>query len=146
MTSASPLGTYPLWVGSLAPVVTESNLKALFGSFGSISSAKIMRNPDGTSKQFGYVNFNAKDDAERAAKKWNNRSWLGTQIRTKGPSQLEKRAKNTGKLMSAVTKVDFRPFTDCIFFVNGKTCTPKTGKVSCRVSGKAGGRTRPHRP
>eukprot|EP00118_Oscarella_pearsei_P023194 m.274440 g.274440 ORF g.274440 m.274440 type:complete len:563 (+) comp40584_c0_seq78:157-1845(+) len=142
---SSPLGSYPLWVGSLAPHVGDHHLKSLFGSFRPISSVKIMRNESGESRLFGYVNFLTKDDAERAAKAWNNRSWLGTKLKTKGPIELESRKPLPSGFPSSKTKIDYRPFTDCLYFMEGLECSPKGGNCQYRHNDSARKTSKPCR-
>ena len=113
---------YPVWVGNLHDEITEPVLKQRFSGFGAIDSCKIMRDIKGQSKHFAYVNFINKAKAETAARKLNGFEFLGKPIKTKGPSVL----KNEGHLKK---KVNYRPLTDCAFYVEGKVC--KHGKEVC---------------
>ena len=54
-----------VYVKNLAESTTDDDLKKAFGEFGEITSAVVMRDGDGKSKGFGFVNF---DDADAAAK------------------------------------------------------------------------------
>ncbi len=121
MASKEPQGvpTYPVWVGSLKETVKENDLKRVFSKLGAgaaIASYKVMRDPQGRSRKFGYVNYYKKADAEKAARQATGASIQGVQIQTKGPSVLQKEG-------FLATVRDFRPLTDCSFFVEGKKCS-----------------------
>ncbi len=107
---------YPVWVGNLNDSVTEAMIKQRFSGFGSIHSCKIMTDSRGKSKHFGYVNFTVKSTAENAARKINGCDIGGKAIKTKGPSVLRKE----GYLNRSQ---NYRPLTDCTFFIEGKGCT-----------------------
>ncbi|XP_065050360.1 polyadenylate-binding protein 2-like [Musa acuminata AAA Group] len=55
-----------LYLKNLDDSVGDDELKELFSDFGTITSCKIMRNPDGISKGFGFVAFSAPEEANRA--------------------------------------------------------------------------------
>ena len=116
--------TYPVWVGNLHDGVTEGVLKQKFSGFGSIQSCKIMKDEKGKSKNFGFVNFVNKAKAENAAKKMNGCQLSGKVMKTKGPAVLRKE----GHLKKAK---NYRPLTDCSFFVEGKGCSK--GDEVCQV-------------
>ena len=112
--------TYPVWVGSLKETVKESDLNRVFSKFGGgIASCRVMKDEQGRSKKFGYVNFFKKAEAEKAARLAGGTMIRGVAIRTKGPSILQQE----GHWSSAT---DFRPLTDCSFFIQGQKC--KRGK------------------
>ncbi|KAL6977608.1 hypothetical protein U1Q18_026400 [Sarracenia purpurea var. burkii] len=59
---------------------TEEDLKTLFGEYGIITSVVVMRDGDGKSKCFGFVNFENADDVAIAiealnGKKFNDKEW-----------------------------------------------------------------------
>lgn len=62
--------TTNLYVGNLAPSVTEEQLTEIFGAFGPVNSVKVMwpRTPEERSKQrnCGFVSFMTRVDAEDA--------------------------------------------------------------------------------
>ncbi|KAL7082452.1 hypothetical protein ACP275_14G099500 [Erythranthe tilingii] len=69
-----------VYVKNFCESTTEYNLQNIFGEFGEITSKVIMRNDDGTSKCFGFVNFKNADAAARAieslnGKKIDNKEW-----------------------------------------------------------------------
>ncbi|KAG6417499.1 hypothetical protein SASPL_119680 [Salvia splendens] len=55
-----------VFVKNISETTTEEDLQKMFGEFGQITSVVVMRNDDGTSKCFGFVNFEDADDAGRA--------------------------------------------------------------------------------
>ena len=98
-----------------------------------------MQDEHGNSKRFGYVNYAEQQSAELAARTMNRRMMNGLRIKVKGPKELESRkagqqSSRRNPLIEHVHggKIDYRPYTDCDFFGNGKTCT-KNEKVSCDV-------------
>ena len=107
--------TYPVWVGNLHENVTDDMLKQKFVGLGTVLSSKVMKDKKGRTKNFGYVNFASKGPAELAAKKLNGFEFMGKVMKTKGPDQLKKEGH-----MKQMT--NFRPYTDCLFFMQGKVC------------------------
>lgn len=109
--------TFPVWVGSLKDTVSERDLRQLFAKYGPIASVKLMKdNKTGKSKGFGWVNFLSRSAAEASAVKMAGYILSGVAIKTAGPSELEKKG-----LFSPLKK-DYRPLTDCSFFIQGKHC------------------------
>ena len=81
-----------LFVGSLPWGVNDQELEAVFSSFGTIVSAKvIMDRESGRSKGFGFVEF-ANDDAAKAAiEKLNGSDLQGRNIVVSEAKPLEPR-------------------------------------------------------
>lgn len=67
---ASPVFTN-VYVKNLAPTATDADLKMIFGEFGAISSAVVMRDAKGKSRKFGFVNFENAEAAATAVEKTN---------------------------------------------------------------------------
>lgn len=107
--------SYPVWVGNLHEEVTDAELRQKFSGFGSLKSCVIKRDQSGRSKHFGYVSFHKKDVADRAAKRLLGQKLRGKAMKTKGPSALKKE----GHLKKTT---DFRPLTDCAFFIDSDSC------------------------
>nr|WDD38965.1 polyadenylate-binding protein 2 [Fagopyrum tataricum] len=63
-----------VYVKNLAEVTTEEDLKNIFGEFGTTTSVVIMRDGDGKSKGFGFVNYESADDAARAVDALNGKT------------------------------------------------------------------------
>ncbi|KAJ1652063.1 E3 ubiquitin-protein ligase pub1 [Dispira simplex] len=77
-----------VFVGDLGPDVTDPLLQQAFGPFGSMSDARVMRDPQsGKSREFGFVVFRERSDAEQAIQVMNGQ-WLGNRaIRVNWASQ-----------------------------------------------------------
>lgn len=113
---------YPVWVGSLPPNATEVDLVNAFSGCGHVVSVKVMKDGKGKSRQFGYINFAREHDAERAAKYGNVVLVQGRSVSAKGPSELEKEGHYKRK---ATASKDYRPLTDCHFFMDKDGCKSK---------------------
>ncbi|KAK9837309.1 hypothetical protein WJX81_005363 [Elliptochloris bilobata] len=56
-----------LWIGHLGQSVTNEALEAAFAQFGAVQRAVVVADPaSNTSRRFGFVTFEKKDDAQRA--------------------------------------------------------------------------------
>ncbi|GAV62474.1 RRM_1 domain-containing protein/PABP domain-containing protein [Cephalotus follicularis] len=69
-----------VYVKNLSESTTDEELRQTFGEYGTITSAVVMRDGDGKSKCFGFVNFESPDDAARAVealngKKFDDKEW-----------------------------------------------------------------------
>ncbi|RZS15786.1 hypothetical protein BHM03_00047670 [Ensete ventricosum] len=69
-----------VFVKNLSESTTNEDLENIFGKYGKITSAIVMREEDGKSKHFGFVNFENPDDAARAVQelngqKFDNKEW-----------------------------------------------------------------------
>lgn len=65
-----------LYMKNLDSDITEEHLLEKFSTFGKIVSMVIAKNENGTSRGFGFVNFDNPDDARRAMEAMNG-SQLG---------------------------------------------------------------------
>ncbi|RZR75553.1 hypothetical protein BHM03_00061495 [Ensete ventricosum] len=86
-----------VFVKNLSKLVTEDSLEEVFGEFGKISSCIVMREEDGKSKCFGFVNFENPDDAAQAVqvlngKKFDAKEWYVGKAQRKW--EREKELKN----------------------------------------------------
>ena len=116
-TDKSGRPTFPVWVGSLSEAASERDLRKTFTKFGSIANVKLKTdNSTGKSKGFGWVNFYSREAAETSAAKMAGANVRGSQIKTSGPAELERKG------LFSPPKLDFRPLTDCSFFIQGKHC------------------------
>ena len=104
----------------------------------------ILRDVSGRSKQCGFVNFLSQEVAELAARKMNGFEILGETVKTKGPRELLATRRCTDTVSEEalnLDKKDFRALTDCVFFMEGRRCSPKSGEVSpAKFSGKFTGK------
>ena len=83
-----------VFVKNLSESTTEEDLKNIFGEFGTITSAVVMRDADGNSKCFGFVNFENADDAARAVdalngQNFDNKEWYVGKAQKKSERELE---------------------------------------------------------
>ena len=116
---------FSVWVGSLSLQCQEETLSDFFGKFGPLKSVEICRDELGKSKQYGYVNYFQLEVAQCAATVMDGCKLLGQAIKTKGPNELQKfkNEQNTG------AKKEYRMFTDCLFYIDGRECTWNLGQV-----------------
>ncbi|KAK4799169.1 hypothetical protein SAY86_024534 [Trapa natans] len=83
-----------VYVKNLSESTTDDDLKRIFGEFGSITSAVVMRNADGKSKCFGFVNFDDSDAAARAVdslngRKFDEKEWYVGKAQKKSEREIE---------------------------------------------------------
>ena len=127
--AAGPHGvpTFPVWVGSLKDTIKEKDLQRICSRYGAIASCKVMKDEYGKSKRFGYVNYYSEADAERAAEKLAGFPIQGIPLKTKGPRLLQAQG-HFSVLHHApvVPQVNYRPLTDCSFFILGAKCKKGT--------------------
>jgi len=62
-----------LYVKNLDDTIDDERLKKEFSPYGTISSAKVMTEPNGRSKGFGFVCFSTPEEATKAVTEMNNR-------------------------------------------------------------------------
>lgn len=60
-----------LYVKNLSESVDETRLREIFGSYGQIVSAKVMRHENGKSKRFGFVCFSNSEESKQAKRELN---------------------------------------------------------------------------
>ncbi|CAM6125515.1 unnamed protein product [Calypogeia fissa] len=87
-----------VYVKNIAESTSDEDLRTRFGAFGTISSAVVMRDSDGKSKCFGFVNFEHADDAAKAVdalngKKIDEKEWYVGRAQKKSEREAELRAK-----------------------------------------------------
>eukprot|EP00249_Psilotum_nudum_P023760 c28976_g2_i1 orf=372-2312(+) len=87
-----------VYVKNLAYTTTDEELRKVFGEFGPITSAVVMRDAEGKSKCFGFVNFENADDAAQAVialngKKVNEKEWYVGRAQKKSEREAELKAK-----------------------------------------------------
>ncbi|KAG0588126.1 hypothetical protein M758_2G148500 [Ceratodon purpureus] len=87
-----------VYVKNLGDNTTDDDMKKVFGAYGTISSAVVMRDNEGKSKCFGFVNFEHADDAAKAVealngKKIDDKEWYVGRAQKKSEREAELRAK-----------------------------------------------------
>uniref|UniRef100_A0A0E0EK56 PABP n=1 Tax=Oryza meridionalis TaxID=40149 RepID=A0A0E0EK56_9ORYZ len=98
-----------VYVKNLSESTTEDNLKETFGKFGPITSVVVMREGDGKSRCFGFVNFENPDDAARAVedlngKKFDDKEWYVGRAQKKSEREMELKEKFEKNIKEAADK------------------------------------------
>ncbi|XP_028806889.1 polyadenylate-binding protein 2 [Neltuma alba] len=98
-----------VYVKNLSESMTDEDLKKTFGEYGTITSAVIMRDADGKSKCFGFVNFENADDAANAVealngKKFDNKEWYVGKAQKKSERELELKGRFEESMKEALDK------------------------------------------
>ncbi|KAI8013800.1 Polyadenylate-binding protein 2 [Camellia lanceoleosa] len=83
-----------VFVKNLSESTTEEDLKKIFGEFGTITSVVVMRDADGNSRCFGFINFENADDAAQSVEslnghKFDNKDWYVGKAQKKSERELE---------------------------------------------------------
>ncbi|KAG7030974.1 Polyadenylate-binding protein 2 [Cucurbita argyrosperma subsp. argyrosperma] len=83
-----------VFVKNLSETTTEEDLNKVFSEFGTITSIVVMRDADGKSKCFGFVNFENADDAARAVDALNgnvfdDKEWYVGRAQKKSEREVE---------------------------------------------------------
>lgn len=86
-----------LYVGGLPYATTEDELREAFAQAGAVSSAVIiMDKMTGRSKGFGFVEFAADEDADKAIDMWNGKDFGGRALTVNEARPMEPRRDNRG--------------------------------------------------
>ncbi|KAK3022537.1 hypothetical protein RJ639_047475 [Escallonia herrerae] len=98
-----------VYVKNLAESTTDEDLKKIFGEYGPITSAVVMRDGDGNSKWFGFVNFENAEDAGRAVEALNGqkidqKEWYVGKAQKKSERELELKGRFEQSVKEAVDK------------------------------------------
>jgi polyadenylate-binding protein len=98
-----------VFVKNLAESTTDEELKNIFSEHGAITSAVVMRDADGKSKCFGFVNFESADDAAKAVealngKKIDGEEWYVGKAQKKSERELELKGRFEQSMKETVDK------------------------------------------
>lgn len=98
-----------VYVKNLTDSITDDDLKKTFGEYGTITSAVVMRDADGKSKCFGFVNFENPDDAAKAVealngKKFDDKEWYVGKAQKKSEREHELKGRFEQSIKEAVDK------------------------------------------
>ncbi|KAJ9159529.1 hypothetical protein P3X46_025035 [Hevea brasiliensis] len=98
-----------VFVKNLSEAITDDDLKKIFGEFGTITSAVVMRDGDGKTKCFGFVNFENADDAARAVealngKKFDEKEWYVGKAQKKSERETELKLRFEQSMKEAADK------------------------------------------
>jgi polyadenylate-binding protein len=86
-----------IYVKHLDKSVDDDKLKEMFTPFGTVTSAVIMRDENGESKGFGFINFETNEAAKKAVEEMNDKELDGKQIyvgRAQKKSERERELKD----------------------------------------------------
>ena len=83
-----------VYVKNLSESTSEEDLNKIFGEYGILTSVVVMRDGDGKSKCFGFVNFENTDSAANAVealngKKIDDKEWYVGKAQKKSERELE---------------------------------------------------------
>jgi len=77
-------GASPKWTNifakNLPKTIDDAKLKSMFGKYGAITSAVLMKDENGGSKGFGFINYNSHEEAQAAVDDMNGKEIDGTQV------------------------------------------------------------------
>uniref|UniRef100_A0A5B6ZGK9 Polyadenylate-binding protein n=1 Tax=Davidia involucrata TaxID=16924 RepID=A0A5B6ZGK9_DAVIN len=98
-----------VFVKNLSESTTEEDLQKFFAEFGTLTSIVVMRDGDGNSKCFGFVNFENAYDAARAVEvlnghKIDNKEWYVGRAQKKSERELELKLRFEQSVKEAVDK------------------------------------------
>jgi polyadenylate-binding protein len=82
----------------LSETTSDEDLKKFFSNYGAITSAIVMKDQNGKSRGFGFVNFQSPDSAAAAVEKLNgmtfsDKVWYVGRAQRKGEREAELKAK-----------------------------------------------------
>ncbi|KAK3221891.1 hypothetical protein Dsin_008916 [Dipteronia sinensis] len=100
-----------VYVKNLSESTTEDDLKKAFGEYGAITSSVVMRDVDGKSKGFGFVNFEDPDDAARAVEalngyKFDDKEWYVGKAQKKYEREMELKGRFEQSLKETADKFE----------------------------------------
>ncbi|KAJ8767073.1 hypothetical protein K2173_012631 [Erythroxylum novogranatense] len=98
-----------VFIKNLSEATDEEDLKKTFADFGTITSAVVMRDGEGKSRCFGFVNFENADDAARAVealngKKFEDKEWYVGKAQKKYERELELKVRFEQSMKEAADK------------------------------------------
>ncbi|KAG4931617.1 hypothetical protein AAZX31_17G227800 [Glycine max] len=98
-----------VYVKNLSESTTDEELMINFGEYGTITSALIMRDADGKSRCFGFVNFENPDDAAKAVeglngKKFDDKEWYVGKAQKKSEREQELKGRFEQSIKEAADK------------------------------------------
>lgn len=100
-----------VFVKNLSESTSDDDLKSAFGNYGTITSAVVMRDANGKSRCFGFVNFQSPDSAATAVEKLNgtthtdDKVWYVGRAQRKSEREAELRARFEQERISRFEKL-----------------------------------------
>ncbi|XP_050205193.1 polyadenylate-binding protein 2-like [Mercurialis annua] len=100
-----------VFVKNLSETTTEEDLKTCFGEYGAITSTVVMRDGNGKSRGFGFVNFESPDDAARSVEGLNgkivdDKEWFVGKAQKKSERETELRGRFEQNVQETVDKFE----------------------------------------
>ncbi|KAB1208507.1 Polyadenylate-binding protein 2 [Morella rubra] len=98
-----------VFVKNLSELTSEEDLNRMFGEFGPITSVVVMRDADGKSRCFGFINFESADDAAKAVealngKKFDDKEWYVGKAQKKSEREVELKLRFEQSMKEAADK------------------------------------------
>lgn len=98
-----------VYVKNISELTTEDDFSKIFGEFGLVTSVAVMRDQDGKSKCFGFVNFDNPDDAAKAVealngKKFDDKEWYVGKAQKKSERENELKLRFEQSMKEAADK------------------------------------------
>lgn len=98
-----------VYVKNISEATTDDDLKKIFGEHGPITSAVVMRDGEGKSRGFGFVNFDNPDDAAKAVellngKQFDDKEWYVGKAQKKTEREVELKEKFEHSMKEASDK------------------------------------------
>jgi RNA recognition motif-containing protein len=85
-----------IYIGKLAPNLTEDKLRSMFEAFGEVESVKVIKDRfTGHSKGFGFIEMPSNSEADQAIKALNGNFIEGQNIKVNPADPGGKRSKRT---------------------------------------------------
>ncbi|KAL2904996.1 Polyadenylate-binding protein 2, partial [Bienertia sinuspersici] len=131
-------------IRNLSESIADEDLKKVFGEFGPITSAVVMRDADGKSRCFGFVNIDNADDAANAVealngKKFDDKEWYVGKAQKKSEREQELKGKFEQSMKEAADKYQganlyVKNLDDTVDDEKPKELFAEYGKItSCKV-------------
>jgi polyadenylate-binding protein len=98
-----------LYLKNLDDSIGDDKLRELFSGFGTITSCKVMREPNGISKGSGFVAFSAPEEAARALQEMNGKMVCGKPLYVAVAQRKEERRARLQAQFSQVRPVGMMP-------------------------------------
>lgn len=124
---------FSLYVGNINPNIGEEMLMQLFTKFGTPSNVRIMKDSfTKKSREFGFVTFYRKEDAEEAQRQMNNTIQFGREIRVYFKKNVKNLPKDANVVLRNLNKnISSRELTEhCSEFGEIISCYVKTQIVN----------------
>ncbi|KAJ0685854.1 hypothetical protein HanLR1_Chr11g0407761 [Helianthus annuus] len=98
-----------IYVKNMSESTTDEDLNKIFSEYGTVTSAVVMKDADGNSKCFGFVNFENAEDAAKAVdalngQKFDNKEWYVGKAQKKHEREQELKQRFEQSMKEAVDK------------------------------------------